>query len=445
MPEFERPVLVADSEGESAGGSIESRRGPLGFGQGADGSGRGLVGLVAVGIAAAIAFGIAAEPGAPAAAPEPHRVVLAEPTPRSSPSVRPLLPSRSVMPTRPAPLSISLPPVTVNLPGAETTLDVGSSGYAAVTSFDCHRPAPCVGGLAVSSDLRHWTRRRLPSDALWYGARYPVVLGPGTVLLQSDGLWAWYTSDGGRTWRTVSAATGPEAPDATGGRLMVERPSTVPVVGGRQPTRGPCDGNRLVVYRRDTGERMPLRRQPLERLCSVTADRRGRLWAAGLGANSGDLPLVAVSTDAGAHWTTTRLPEISGAWTVTVAPAGSEAYAVATFSGPADRRPTLPAVYRYRGGHWTPVWAAFDAGPNGIDQPIVCPRGRLLSTWAPPGEEPRDWLMVSLDSGRHWYRAAGLTAISAQPMPGGTGWYGYYQDRPVYSYDCGTWYGIPVG
>ncbi len=413
MPDFERPFLVVDRGDRPPAEVIE-------FGRGRLWQARALaVGLLTV----VLAFGIAGEPQARAPAPTP-----------GSDTAPPLIE------TRPAPVSIKLPPIALDLPGRVAMFDVGPTGYAALATADCDDGPHCTGGLAVSHDLRHWQRRPLPPGSLKYGVPIPMVLGDGVVLLQSfqHEHRAWYSGDGGRSWRAAPTTTGPVTADASSGRLMVETLD--------QPGAGLCDATRLVVYQRATGQRAPLRRQPHLRACpgQSLADPAGRIMVAGLEATYDHVAVVAESTDFGAHWRITRLTGTGAAGHVHLTSNGRDPYAV-VYGFPESSSASVIAAFLRTGDFWTPVWRAHGSEPAGIDQVIVCPGGLLLATWWLSDVDHGSRLMFTRNHGEDWYLAERLAGIFATALPDGDGWYGWYQNHPVYSRDCQHWYGLPVG
>ncbi len=341
-----------------------------------------------------------------------------------------------------APTRLVVPRQTLDLPGEITSFDVGAGGYAVVVSEDCRHGPPCVGGLATSHDLRYWREHPLPPGAMRQGAPVPLVLGTGVVLLQNFGYryQSWLSRDSGRSWRVV-----PDAPERS-----------VEVAAGRvaadpldQLVAAPCGAHRLVVHRRDTGQRAWLRHQPTGIWpCTATPfpDQDGRLWIAGIAAPTGRYAAVALSTDSGRHWRTTRLPGTAGASRASITFAGRQVYAMVAGEDPGSPFSSLRAIFRYSESGWTRVWRPNGSEPPGLTLVTVCPGGVWLSTSERPGRAGRT--LFSSDGGDTWSAAAGLPQIRATSVPG-HGWFGWYHGvgwaRPVHSQNCQVWRELPVG
>lgn len=406
MPEFERPVLLDVAGDESPPDLIESGAGwrrP---------SHRIAPGVAALAAVVLVAVG-APEPGPPA------------PRPQSSP------------------VSVSMPPVVLDLSGQVTLPDMGPTGYMAVVAFDCTGVGQCTGGLAVSEDRQNWTRRHLPEGALKEGLPTPVVLGDGLLLVESHTertVRRWYSRDGGGRWSRVPPGHAPAVLDARPGRLVVEPPDP--------PARQRCGPGLVSVVRSDTGRSAPLLRQPELQACAATPfpDLTGRLWVAGIDPQSGG-PAVAMSSDWGRSWSVARL-EAGGNHTlyVSLTYAGSEVYAVAVGAAPSPRF----AIFRYGTAGWTLTGRTTGTEPENMDIPIVCADGLLLSRWWGQKYIPdQARLLFSPDSGRHWQLTEQTFPITATAVPyyGGSAWFGWYggtPPRPIFSHDCRSWVGLPV-
>ncbi|HEX6075986.1 MAG TPA: sialidase family protein [Micromonosporaceae bacterium] len=418
MPEFE-PIQLVGVDAESSPDVIESgpdRRWEF----------PGYLATVAV-LAALTVIAV----GAPEPRPPTSR-------PATSPGPLPTIPRG-----QPSPVSIHFPPVVLDLPGEVRFLDMGPTGYTAVTAFDCTAAGPCVGSLAVSDDLWRWERRSLPDGAFKLRTPMPMVLGHGALLIESnarDTMRRWHSGDGGRSWRSVPTRRSPPVPDASAGRVVVDRAGSL--------SRRHCGPGVVSVIRSDTGRLAPLRQQPALQACEATPfpDPAGRLWVAVLDPVSGG-PAVAMSSDAGRSWSTAELPGVAGhSLSVSISYVGSDVYAVVVGALPNPRF----TIFRYTDRGWTPTWRTTGTEPENMEFPVVCPDGLLLSASWEGGHLLRNLqLLFSVDHGRNWHLAARKHefTVKAVPLNGSSAWYGWYggeSPRPVVSGDCRHWGVLPV-
>ncbi|MGH3714453.1 MAG: hypothetical protein ACRDT4_13470 [Micromonosporaceae bacterium] len=412
MPEFERPIRVAEPRGDGAD-VIESDR--------PEPARRRLLG----GLALAVAVGLfaAADVGPAQVGPAPS-----PPKPKPPPAIAaPPVDLR-------APLAVDLPWIALDLPGDVTSFDILPAGYAVATAADCPPGAPCRVSLATSTDLRIWLRRTLPRDATDnLDSPDVVALAPKVLLLVDYGEQTpggWFSPDDGRSWHPVRTSVRPALAEVTGRLTLDPDPST----------DLPCTARGVAVYDSYDGQRVPLREQSQLRPCTATPfpDAAGRLWVAGL---DGGYAAVAVSPDRGRRWHSWRLPGTKGARYVHVTVSDRHGYAVVVGK---DGRPT---IYRYASRGWTQVWRA-DGTEPAMGLPVVCLGGLLLAEPRPLDGPTRLGPLVSRDGGHSWSRAARLRPILAAvavPRFGWIGWYDTQPRRPMYSRDCLHWYGVSVG
>ncbi|MFD3331632.1 WD40/YVTN/BNR-like repeat-containing protein [Streptomyces sp. NPDC058700] len=136
-----------------------------------------------------------------------------------------------------------------------------------------------------------------------------LALGPGRALITDGGgdrpEKAWFTRDGGRSWRAVDRRTVGRVPEIPADAVLT---TDCAEPAGAGPDE--CARRRLVVVSPEDGRRRALVREPLLGANPGPAaqpEPDGSWWVSGVDPLSGRAA-VAVSRDGGRSWTVSRLP-----------------------------------------------------------------------------------------------------------------------------------------
>ncbi|MEU9863506.1 sialidase family protein [Streptomyces sp. NPDC047971] len=229
-----------------------------------------------------------------------------------------------------------------------------------------------------------------------------LALGPGRALIEEGGAEpekrrAWFTRDGGRSWRVGDPRTVGVTEAIPAGAVLTTdcaRPAGAQV--------DDCVRQRLVVISPEDGRRRALAEQPLlgarPRPAEV-AEPDGSWWVSGTDPLSGRAA-VAVSRDQGRSWSVSRLPSPTSepGWYTAVAVGRSVVYAaeMGELKGGDPVKNPMRALHRSLDGGrtWQRMWTT---GPTTeprtlLGMPVPGPDGRVLI-----GAEDREY--VSLDGG----------------------------------------------
>ncbi|MFC8955905.1 exo-alpha-sialidase [Streptomyces sp. NPDC057101] len=210
-------------------------------------------------------------------------------------------------------------PSAPGLPGGAHALGFARDGSGFALLAECVGVAEdpesgfCRQHVAVrDAGVERWVPRRSPLPRI-HGtdgvSADLLVLGPGRALITDGGgdrpEEAWFTRDGGRSWRAVDRRTVGRVPEIPAGAVLT---TDCADPAGAGPDA--CARKRLVVVSPADGRRRALVREPLlgaHPWPAAQPEPDGSWWVSGVDPLSGRAA-VAVSRDAGRSWTVSRLP-----------------------------------------------------------------------------------------------------------------------------------------
>ncbi|MFJ8661049.1 exo-alpha-sialidase [Streptomyces sp. NPDC093795] len=305
-------------------------------------------------------------------------------------------------------------PSAPGLPGWAHSLGFASDGSGFALLAECVSVAAdpesgfCRQHVAArDAGAGQWVLRRSPLPRI-HGtdgvSADLLALGPGRALITAGGgdrpEEAWFTRDGGRSWRAVDRRTAGRVPEIPAGAVLT---TDCADPAGAGPDE--CARKRLVVVSPEDGRRRALVRQPLLGAHPGPAaqpEPDGSWWVSGVDPLTGRAA-VAVSRDAGRSWTVSRLPSpaTTPGWRVAVAVGRDAVYAaeMGELTGGEPVKNPLRALHRSLDGGrtWQRTWATGpEVEPRALQGvPVPGPGGRVEVGAQLAG-------YVSLDGGRRF-------------------------------------------
>lgn len=325
----------------------------------------------------------------------------------------------------------------LELPGRITAVEFADSGHGYAVVADCQQNTPgCLISFAVTTDAGNtWSAPQPPVRQLPQAPNVIPVGDEGVVL--RAGAEAWFSDNGGRTWRPTEVPANPPLVDriAAGARLVLDDTGTG------------CTARRVDVWQ-PSGQLGQLRVQPGFDVCWVASEPAadGSWWVGGVDHSGGQaVPVAAVTRNEGRSWRPQWFPAVAahpGAW-VRVSTLGGDAFA--TIVG-VTVDATDPASLTVYGSYRRPAngegFQPYGDGPGlGILAGDLVPLldGRLVAA------STEHW-MVSEQDGKGFKAAVGMPA-AARVQRTGPYWAAYdlfLSGWVAISADGETWHKLPL-
>ncbi len=227
----------------------------------------------------------------------------------------------------------------LDLPGRISAIEFadGQHGYAVLA--DCHQDTPgCLISFAMTTDAgKTWSAPQPPVQQLPQPPSLLTVGDQGVII--RAGAEAWFSDNGGRTWRPTEVPADPPLVDriAPGARLVLDDPGT------------DCTTRTVDVWQ-PSGQLGQLLNQPGFDVCWVGSEPAadGSWWVGGVDHSRGQaVPVAAMTRNGGRSWLPQRIPAVAadpGAW-VRVSTLGGDAFATIVGAAADDKDPTSLTVY----------------------------------------------------------------------------------------------------